>query len=163
MQIFSTIIASPIGQIEIKATKEHILSILFTEDNIGFEHQQKLPSVLSVCTKELSAYFAGNLKKFTVPILFEGTVFQQKVWHSLTTIPYGRTISYLQLSKQIGDVKAIRAVGTTNGKNQLSIVVPCHRVIGSNGSLTGYSGGLWRKKWLLNHEATIANGLTSLF
>lgn len=92
-----------------------------------------------------------------------GTAFQQKVWEELTHIPYGETLSYLELSRRIGDVKAIRAVGTANGRNNLSIVVPCHRVIGQNGQLTGYGGGLWRKDWLLKHEAKWAKGVLTLF
>jgi methylated-DNA-[protein]-cysteine S-methyltransferase len=89
---------------------------------------------------------------FNVPIKQEGTEFQQKVWNELLKIPYGKTVSYNFIAESLGDKKTIRAVGATNGKNQISILVPCHRVIGSDGSLTGYAGGLWRKKWLLNHE-----------
>jgi methylated-DNA-[protein]-cysteine S-methyltransferase len=92
-----------------------------------------------------------------------GTFFQQKVWGELLQIPYGKTISYLELSRRIGDEKAIRAVGSTNGKNRIAIIVPCHRVIGSDKSLTGYAGGVWRKKWLLQHEFKITHGILTLF
>lgn len=115
------------------------------------------------CKQQLTAYFNGTKREFDLPIQQNGTAFQQKIWAALQQIPYGKTISYLELSKRTGDIKAIRAVGTTNGKNQLSIVVPCHRVIGSNGDLTGYSGGLWRKKWLLEHEEKFAHGVQTLF
>ena len=115
------------------------------------------------CKQQLTAYFNGTKREFDLPIQQNGTAFQQKIWTALQQIPYGKTISYLELSKRTGDIKAIRAVGTTNGKNQLSIVVPCHRVIGSNGDLTGYSGGLWRKKWLLEHEEKFAHGVQTLF
>ena len=101
--------------------------------------------------------------QFSVPVAQTGSDFQQGVWAELLKIPFGETISYLELSKRIGDVKAIRAVGTTNGKNQIAIIVPCHRVIGSNGTLTGYAGGLWRKQWLLEHEMKIKHGVRMLF
>jgi methylated-DNA-[protein]-cysteine S-methyltransferase len=101
---------------------------------------------------QLRAYFKNEIKIFDLKLNPEGTVFQKKVWKQLETVSFGTTISYLDLSKQIGDVKAVRAVANANGKNPLWIIVPCHRVIGSDGSLTGYSGGLQRKQWLLNHE-----------
>ena len=92
-----------------------------------------------------------------------GTEFQQSVWNELARIPYGRTISYHELSKRIGNTKAIRAVGSANGNNNICIIVPCHRVIGSNGDLVGYGGDLWRKKWLLEHEGKTVNGVQTLF
>ena len=102
---------------------------------------------------ELKKYFAGKLKTFTVPLKAPGTEFQSVVWKQLTKIPYGQTRSYDQLAKKIGKPKAHRAVGTANGNNRMSIVIPCHRVIRSNGSISGYGGGVWRKQWLLDHEA----------
>lgn len=119
--------------------------------------------LIQQCIDQLNEYFEGSRKIFDIPLQQEGTPFQQKVWAQLLNIGYGKTISYLTLSKQIGDTKAIRAVGTTNGKNQIAIIVPCHRVIGSDGSLTGYAGELWRKKWLLEHEGKFANGVQTLF
>jgi methylated-DNA-[protein]-cysteine S-methyltransferase len=133
----------------------------FNEDEISFTNP--VSDILKKCFKELDEYFAGERKIFSVDITQDGTAFQQRVWKELTNIPYGNTISYLELSKRIGDTKAIRAVGTTNGKNNISIVVPCHRVIGSDGDLIGYGGDLWRKKWLLEHEGKIANGVQTLF
>ncbi|HPA24001.1 MAG TPA: methylated-DNA--[protein]-cysteine S-methyltransferase, partial [Ferruginibacter sp.] len=105
----------------------------------------------------------GNLSAFDLPIQLNGTPFRQSVWQALQNIPFGKTTSYLQLSKNLGNAKAIRAVGTANGSNPIAIIIPCHRVIGSNGDLIGYAGELWRKKWLLAHEATFAHGVQTLF
>ncbi|TRX40444.1 methylated-DNA--[protein]-cysteine S-methyltransferase [Flavobacterium restrictum] len=107
---------------------------------------------LQEAATQLTDYFDGKRTNFTFQLNPSGTNFQQKVWKGLLEIPFGKTMSYLELSKKLGDVKAIRAVAAANGKNPLWIVVPCHRVIGTDGSLTGYAGGLWRKKWLLEHE-----------
>jgi methylated-DNA-[protein]-cysteine S-methyltransferase len=112
-----------------------------------------IPEVLVDAAYQLNEYFEGERQNFDLLINPEGTEFQKKVWISLLEIPYGKTMSYLELSKKFGDVKAIRAVASANGKNPLWIIIPCHRVIGSDGSLTGYAGGLHRKKWLLNHES----------
>jgi methylated-DNA-[protein]-cysteine S-methyltransferase len=102
----------------------------------------------------MDEYFNGNRKTFDLPLDLQGTDFQKKVWLELQKIPFGKTISYKELSLRLGDIKAIRAVAAANGANPVSIIVPCHRVIGSNGSLTGYAGGLWRKQWLLDHESS---------
>lgn len=112
-----------------------------------------IPAVLKDAVEQLEEYFEGNRTVFELQLNPSGTDFQKKVWEALLQIPFGKTISYLELSKQLGDVKAIRAVASANGKNPLWIVVPCHRVIGTNGDLTGYAGGLHRKKWLLEHES----------
>lgn len=114
----------------------------------------KIPKQLQDAVNQLNEYFEGKRTKFTFKLNPRGTEFQQKVWQELLNIPFGKTTSYLELSKKLGDVKAIRAVASANGKNPLWIVVPCHRVIGTDGSLTGYAGGLWRKKWLLEHESS---------
>jgi methylated-DNA-[protein]-cysteine S-methyltransferase len=113
-----------------------------------------LPNAITEETvKQLDRYFEGNLKKFELPLAPEGTEFQQKVWHELASIPFGETWSYLDLARKVGTDKHTRAVGLANGKNPIAIIIPCHRVIGNNGDLTGYAGGLHRKKWLLAHEA----------
>ena len=112
-----------------------------------------IPAALEEAVRQLQEYFEGNRTEFTFKLNPSGTDFQKKVWDALLEIPFGKTISYLDLSKRLGDVKAIRAVASANGKNPLWIVVPCHRVIGTNGDLTGYAGGLHRKKWLLEHES----------
>lgn len=116
------------------------------------EISQIIPKELQEATMQLQDYFDGKRNDFTFRLNPKGTDFQQKVWKELCNIPFGKTLSYLELSKKLGDVKAIRAVASANGKNPLWIVIPCHRVIGTDGSLTGYAGGLWRKKWLLEHE-----------
>jgi methylated-DNA-[protein]-cysteine S-methyltransferase len=161
---------SPIGLLELRSHGNAISHILFVNswkglklDEKNIEFTEPSSPVIKKCIKELDEYFNGKRKHFTVHTLQAGTDFQQKVWKELCNIPYGRTISYMDLSKKIGDPKATRAVAKANGINSISIVVPCHRVIGSNGDLIGYSGELWRKKWLLEHESTIANGLQSLF
>jgi methylated-DNA-[protein]-cysteine S-methyltransferase len=117
------------------------------------EISKKIPKELKECISQLHEYFDGQRNDFSFKMNPQGTDFQQKVWLELLNIPFGKTMSYLDLSKKMGDVKAIRAVASANGKNPLWIVVPCHRVIGTDGSLTGYAGGLWRKKWLLEHES----------
>lgn len=114
--------------------------------------ETEVPEVLEEAVRQLQEYFAGERQQFDLELNPQGTEFQQRVWKGLLQIPYGKTMSYLELSKKLGDVKAIRAVAAANGQNPLWIIVPCHRVIGSDGSLTGYAGGLHRKKWLLEHE-----------
>ncbi|MEO6583557.1 MAG: methylated-DNA--[protein]-cysteine S-methyltransferase [Ferruginibacter sp.] len=153
---------SPVGILHIKAVPDFITAILFTSPVLQ-ENPINLFPIVTQCIKQLDDYFVGTSFTFDLPLQQNGTVFQQKVWQQLLTIPFGRTISYLQLSKQLGDVKAIRAAATANGKNSISIVTPCHRVIGSNGSLVGYAGELWRKRWLLAHEAKFAAGVQTLF
>ena len=123
--------------------------------NENVEISTKIPEELKEAVLQLQDYFDGKRTTFTFPLNPSGTDFQKKVWEELLNIPFGKTRSYLDLSKKLGDVKAIRAVASANGKNPLWIVVPCHRVIGTDGSLTGYAGGLWRKKWLLEHENPI--------
>lgn len=113
---------------------------------------KKIPSALKEAAQQLTEYFDGKRNTFDFLLNPQGTDFQKKVWKALLEIPFGKTTSYQELSIKLGDVKAIRAVASANGKNPLWVVVPCHRVIGSDGSLTGYAGGLWRKKWLLEHE-----------
>ncbi len=123
-------------------------------EDIG-EVSDEIPNELQVAVNQLNEYFAGKRTNFDLPLKPKGTAFQQKVWQALLEIPFGKTMSYLELSKKLGDIKAIRAVAAANGKNPLWIIIPCHRVIGSDGSLTGYAGGLRRKEWLLRHENPI--------
>ncbi|WP_422106732.1 methylated-DNA--[protein]-cysteine S-methyltransferase [Winogradskyella sp.] len=144
-------IETPLGHAKIVGDTNGISSVSILDTNV--ELSTVIPESLLDCTTQLKAYFNNQLKSFDLNLNPEGTVFQKKVWNLLQQIPYGKTISYLDLSKQLGDVKAIRAVASANGKNPLWIIVPCHRVIGSDGSLTGYAGGLHRKQWLLNHES----------
>lgn len=142
---------SPVGILAIQGTADYISAVSFIDEK-KLEPTPDAAPLLHTCALQLREYFDKKRKVFDLPISQPGTAFQQTVWHHLTTIPYGETITYLALAKRIGNVKSIRAVGTTNGRNQLAIVVPCHRVIGANGALTGYAGGLWRKQWLLDHE-----------
>jgi methylated-DNA-[protein]-cysteine S-methyltransferase len=118
-------------------------------------HWRRDDAALRLARQQLEAFFAGELQTFDLPIRFSGTPFQNQVWHGLLTIPYGTTISYAELAARIGRSGASRAVGAANGRNPIGIIVPCHRVIGADGSLTGYGGGLDRKKWLISHEASV--------
>ena len=124
---------------------------------------KELPVTIIQCIEQLIQYFNGERRVFDFVINQDGTVFQKRVWTELCGINYGKTISYLELSRRLGDTKAIRAAASGNGKNNLAIVVPCHRVIGSKNDLVGYAGGLWRKRWLLEHEAKIMYGVQTLF
>lgn len=144
---------SPIGFIEIISTNEAVSSILFSDKDTKENFLQvETPPVLRECYTQLDEYFKGDRRDFSFSYQFEGTDFQKTVWEALLEIPYGETGTYKDIAVSMGNEKAIRAVGSANGKNKLSIVIPCHRVIGSNGKLTGYAGGLWRKEWLLKHE-----------
>lgn len=140
---------TPIGIASITGDENGIAVISVSDQG---EVSAIIPAVLGDAVSELIDYFDGKRNDFSFKLNPTGTDFQQKVWKGLLEIPFGKTMSYLDLSKKIGDAKAIRAVASANGRNPLWIVVPCHRVIGTDGSLTGYAGGLWRKKWLLEHE-----------
>lgn len=144
------IINTPLGFTKITGDDDGIWSVtvLNSEEKIT----DIIPESLQECVYQLQDYFEGKREHFDLKLIPQGTEFQQSVWKQLQTIPYGKKISYLDLSKQLVDVKAIRAVANANGKNPIWIIIPCHRVIGSDGSLTGYAGGLARKQWLLNHE-----------
>lgn len=146
-------INTPLGFTEIQGDENGISKIHVMNEDV--EISTKIPKELKEAVLQLQDYFDGKRTTFTFPLNPSGTDFQKKVWDELLHIPFGKTCSYLELSKKLGDAKAIRAVASANGKNPLWIVVPCHRVIGTNGSLTGYAGGLWRKKWLLEHENPI--------
>lgn len=143
-------INTPLGIAEINGDENGISSILAFDE--GKSVSVTIPSELQEAVLQLQDYFDGKRKDFTFKMNPSGTEFQKKVWKGLLEIPFGKTLSYQEFSIRLGDVKAIRAVASANGRNPLWIVVPCHRVIGSDGSLTGYAGGLWRKKWLLDHE-----------
>ena len=152
-------INSPLGITKIVGDENGVSIICFASSSFALgsvlsegETSKTIPKELKIAVSQLQEYFEGKRKDFDFKLNPKGTDFQQKVWQGLLEIPFGKTMSYLDLSKKLGDVKAIRAVASANGKNPLWIVVPCHRVIGTDGSLTGYAGGLWRKKWLLEHE-----------
>jgi len=164
------IISSPLGLTKIVGDEHGVSQVTVLNDielsegeTYGLSFQRRLeskekqadiiPIELEDCVMQLNEYFEGKRKNFNLKLNPQGTSFQTKVWKQLEQIPFGKTVSYLELSKQLGDVKAIRAVANANGKNPLWIIIPCHRVIGSDGSLTGYAGGLYRKQWLLEHES----------
>lgn len=140
---------SPIGILEIRTTEEELISILYVDEK---RENTETPKILKEVIKQLQEYFNGERKNFDIKFKLKGTKFQEKVWNALTDIPYGETVSYKYIATKIGNEKAVRAVGNTNGRNIINIVVPCHRVIGANKSLTGYGGGLDKKSWLLQHE-----------
>jgi len=144
------IINTPLGFTEIQGDETGIFKIHIMDEEV--EISTSIPKELKKAVSQLEEYFDGKRTQFDFKLNPSGTEFQKKVWQELLNIPFGKTCSYLDLSKKLGDVKAIRAVASANGKNPLWIVVPCHRVIGTDGSLTGYAGGLWRKKWLLEYE-----------
>lgn len=162
---YTTYYQSPVGLLRISGTEQTIQELTF-HDVVEKDHpmpSSTLPPLLLQCVEELIEYFNGSRRKFDLPLSQEGSPFQQKVWYELMHIPYGRTVSYMDLAKRLGDPKSIRAAAAANGKNQIAIIVPCHRVIGSNSDLVGYSGGRWRKKWLLEMEKRNAHGVQTLF
>lgn len=162
MENFQSIYSSPLGLLHIVCSNEGLLSLKFI-DGDGHGIQPNENEIVQKCQQQLDEYFGGTRKDFDIPLTQEGTPFQQKVWQLLAHIPFGKTLSYQTLSKQYGDPKAIRAIAAANGKNKIAIIIPCHRVIGTDQSLTGYAGGLWRKQWLLQHEAKWALGVQQLF
>lgn len=161
---------SPIGTIQIGGTDKTLQAVTFVQtgkNGMSENKDLKAPFPVSVllqeCIHQLDNYFSGINLFFDLPLEQPGTAFQKNVWNELKLIKPGTTLSYMQLSKKIGNAKAIRAVGAANGKNNIAIIVPCHRVIGTNGHLVGYAGDLWRKQWLLQHEARFLKGVQTLF
>lgn len=142
---------TPIGTAKIIGDENGISSVTVIDE--ALETTLNIPQNLENCVQQLDEYFAGTRKDFQLKLNPKGTEFQQKVWDELLTVSFGKTRTYLEQSKKLGDPKAIRAVASANGKNPIWIIIPCHRIIGSDGSLTGYAGGIWRKKWLLAHES----------
>lgn len=153
-------VKSPLGLVRITGDDGGV-SVIACTDAGGTVTPMLQPSEpVRLAAEQLTGYFAGTRQTFDFPLAPAGTAFQQAVWRALLTVPFGTTLSYLTLSRQLGDEKAIRAVAAANGRNPLWIVVPCHRIIGSNGALTGYAGGLWRKQWLLEHEGALPGAKT---
>jgi methylated-DNA-[protein]-cysteine S-methyltransferase len=147
---------SPVGDLQIESEFDKIIAVRF----LRTERQQEIITpVIEQCATELDEYFFKGRKFFNVDLHLKGTTFQTRVWNELLTIPYGKTISYLDLALQLGDINLIRAVGLANGENPIAIIVPCHRVIGKNGDLVGYGGGLDKKEWLLLHEGAFSEQL----
>jgi methylated-DNA-[protein]-cysteine S-methyltransferase len=141
---------TPIGTAKIVGNENGISEVTVIDEAV--ETSAEIPEILKDCVQQLDEYFNRTRKQFDLKLNPQGTDFQKRVWEELLLVPYGITRTYLEQTKQLGDVKAIRAVASANGKNPIWIIIPCHRIIGSDGSLTGYAGGIWRKKWLLERE-----------
>ena len=161
-------IVSPLGSLVLKSDGQSITGISFTEDtdiSLTEESDQDPNSceVLERCKEQLGNYFSGETQVFDLPLYPEGTEFQRRVWNELLKIPYGETITYMEMAIRLGDPKAIRAVGTANGRNPIAVIIPCHRVIGAGNKLTGYAGGIWRKKILLELEMKYNPSKRTLF
>lgn len=155
------VIDSPIGFLRITGNNDYIFEIAFVDKKTQLESE--VPKEVNKCAVQLQEYFSKARKTFDLALKPVGTDFQESVWDELHNIPYGKTTTYARQAAKIGDLKAIRAVGTANGKNPIPIVIPCHRVIGSNGSMTGYAGGIDKKEWLLRHEEIILGTQMSMF
>lgn len=163
-ELHYTYYESPLGLIKIGGTDQYIGELSFIDEKEQMTYGEPgITELMHQCTEELIEYFHGTRKKFDIPVHQDGTEFQKKIWNELLAVEYGKTMSYLDLAKRMGDPKSVRAAASTNGKNKIIILVPCHRIIGSDKSLTGYSGGMWRKKWLLQHEFKTSNGIQTLF
>ncbi|GIV66306.1 MAG: methylated-DNA--[protein]-cysteine S-methyltransferase [Chloroflexota bacterium] len=152
--MFYYVMQSPIGELLLSSDGEFLRRLSFFPFELPLEGRKEIP-LFKQAHQQLEAYFAGELRSFDLPIYLEGSAFQRKVWGELIKIPYGTTISYKQLAERVGDIKAIRAVGKANGQNPLPIIVPCHRVVGSNGNLIGYGGGVEKKLFLLKLENSL--------
>ncbi|MFN5692192.1 MAG: methylated-DNA--[protein]-cysteine S-methyltransferase [Bacteroidota bacterium] len=162
--VYYTYYESPIGLIRIGGTDTHVTEVLFIDEQEDVIHGEPgITEVIHQCTEELIEYFRGTRRTFDIPLFQTGTDYQEIVWKELLNIPYGKTISYQELADAIGDSKATRAVANANGKNKIMILIPCHRVIGSDRSFTGYAGGIWRKKCLFQHDLKTTMGVQTLF
>ena len=150
-----TFLQTPLGTLLIQGDQDGISVIKFIENQKEALEIDEIPSDLRDAVDQMKNYFDGTLNEFTIKLNPQGTEFQKRVWKQLAEIPFGKTTSYLQMAKNLGDAKVIRAAASANGKNPISIIIPCHRVIGSDNSMTGYAGGIWRKKWLLAHESPV--------
>lgn len=148
MEVLTIYYSSPIGTLAISSKAGAITSVLFTET----AGESSESSILLSAVEQLDEYFTNKRNTFELTLAPNGTDFQKRVWDELVTIPFGKATTYLDMAKRLGDEKVIRAAASANGKNPIAIIIPCHRVIGTNGKLTGYAGGLWRKEWLLKHE-----------
>lgn len=150
--LFVEFIKSPLGILKIEATDTHLVSLTFSE---GIADNGRGNQITQQAIVQLKDYFEGRRKKFDIPLHAAGTPFEQKVWYELQSIPFGTTSTYGTIAKKLDDVNSVRAVGRANGQNPIAILIPCHRVVGADNSLTGYSGGLERKEWLLRHEGAL--------
>lgn len=149
------VIDSPLGRLKLTAGPEALLKVSFTNESITDKSNSIKNDILDQTVRQLEEYFAGERTTFDLPLSPAGTEFQQKVWKILRDIPFGQTTTYGSISEKLGDCNAVRAVGTANGQNPIPIIIPCHRVLGSGQKMTGYSGGIDRKRWLLKHEGAL--------
>lgn len=151
--VFKAYYESEPGLIEITAGETGIITLYFTKKKSNLKSDSKsFPVHLKDCIRQLDEYFKGKRMTFDLPLIISGTDFQKKVWNELKKIPFGKTASYKEIALKAGNIKAVRAIGNANNKNKIAVIIPCHRVIGSDGKLSGYAGGVKRKKWLLEHE-----------
>lgn len=155
--------SSPLGMLQLMEENGQLITAGFADELPVTATGKTSSEILNQTIQQLDEYFAGTRKEFDLPLHPSGTAFQQTVWKQLQQIPFAETITYLHLAKRLGNVKSIRAAASANGKNPLAIIIPCHRVVGANGQLTGYAGGLHRKQWLLEHEAVAAGKQSTLF
>ena len=153
MQRFRACYRSEIGPIEVIGNQKGILAITFVEAE--FKPDDNPPACIKECLRQLGEYFKGKRRRFSVPLLLDGTEFQKAVWRQLQKIPFGATASYGDVARAIGNPRAFRAVGNANNQNRIPLIIPCHRVIGSDGKLVGFGSGIWRKAWLLTHEKNL--------
>lgn len=158
---FISYYSSPIGWIEITATREGISSVLFVENQTKAVSEQ-LPKFILDCQIQLDEYFKGHRLTFDLPLIVKGTEFQVQVWEELAKIPYGKLTTYKALAYKLKTPAAIRAIGNANSRNRLCLIIPCHRVVGSDTNMVGYAGGIWRKEWLIEHEASNGGGYQQL-
>jgi methylated-DNA-[protein]-cysteine S-methyltransferase len=166
VEIFQTRMDSPVGTLMLSSNTDSVISVQiesYSKNLMPLEPVDfPLPNCLISCKAQLREYFEGTRTRFDLPLSPSGTDFQQKVWVTLQQIPFGQTITYLELARQLGEPTRIRAAGSANGKNPIAIIIPCHRVIGSNGDLVGYAGGMENKRWLLEHEQKCSGGVTQM-
>lgn len=160
-ETFDQYLLSPIGWLRLSATEEALVSISFVENEGDSSSGQY--AFMEQVVQQLNEYFDGTRSDFDIPLSPDGSDFQKKVWKLVSEVPFGETASYLDIAIKSGSEKNTRAVGLANGKNPIPIIIPCHRIIGSNGKLTGYAGGLDKKRWLLQHELRFSNNRTTLF
>lgn len=148
---YISILNSPVGKVYIHADNEYICAVHFNTPSESNHFEENELTKSASC--QLNEYFEGKRKAFDLPLKQEGTSFQQQVWKEVSAVHFGRTLTYFQIAKNLNNTGAVRAVGAANGQNNILILIPCHRIIGTDGTLTGYAGEMWRKEWLLQHEA----------
>lgn len=160
-ELYTKYINSPIGWLKLQTSENALVAISFAEK--GGKSSEQIPTILNKTIVQLQEYFEGNRKVFDVNLTPQGTEFQQNTWNFVSEVEFGNTATYLDIAIKTGSRKNTRAVGLANGKNPIPIIIPCHRIVGSNGKLTGYAGGLDKKRWLLQHELTYSNNSNLLF